>query len=126
MRRLVQTSAGWMALDLMWMTRSAGGLNVTVALFGVDGWQSAMGRWSERNDEGESLADVIEALPLPRTEAELIATQTLEEWRASGREQESKDSAPNPALLLAGTFGLAAIGAAALVAAAIWLATKLF
>ena len=120
MKRLVETSGGPIELDLTKL--KVGGLNVRVSVFGDDGWDAGRHAWSEQYSENETLSDVIEkAVGLPRDEAQRIASETLDQWKARGREDADGDG--RTMTYVVATFGLAALGLGALIALAVWLVT---
>jgi len=109
-----------MALDV---TRIAvAGVGVTVTAFDDDlGWESAQKVSNQRSSE-EPLAEVIaEVRGVSADEAERIAAQTLDQWRARGGEKADRDDGRTVIAILASTFGLAAMGALALVAVVVWM-----
>jgi hypothetical protein len=118
MKRLVETSGGQIELDLTKL--KIGGLNVRVSVFGDDGWDAARHVWSEQWSENETLADAIgKTVSLPRDEAVRIASETLDQWKARGGEEEDRDG--RGVTYVAATFGLAALGLVALIALVVWL-----
>jgi hypothetical protein len=118
MRRLVHTTEGWMDLNA---TRGFSTLTVVVTAFDVEtGWESASKFWDQRHSE-ESLASVIaEARGVPADEAQRIADETLQQWRARGGETAERASRKFIGFI-ASAVGLAIIGALALVAAVVLL-----
>jgi hypothetical protein len=119
-RRLVETSEGWVELDASRIAVS--GLCVTVTAFADDlGWESTQKVWNQRYSE-EPFAEVIaEVRGVPADEAERIAAETLDQWRARGGETADRDDGRTVIAYLASTFGLAAVGVLALVALVVWL-----
>jgi hypothetical protein len=118
MKRVVETSGGRIELDLTKL--KIGGLNVRVSVFGDDGWDAGRHAWSEQYSESETLSDVLEkSVGLPRDEAERIASETFDQWKARGGEGEDQDS--RAWAYVAATFGLAALGLVALIAVVVWL-----
>jgi hypothetical protein len=120
MQRLVETSGGRIELDLTKL--KIGRLNGRVSVFGDDGWDTARHVWSEQSSENETLADVLEkTADLSRDEAERIASETLEQWKTRGGEEEDRDG--RAVTYVGATFGLAALGTIALIVVVIWLVT---
>jgi hypothetical protein len=122
-KRLLQTSAGWIEIHVSQEIKSAGGINVGVVRFDADGWEAAEGWWNRNlEDERGSLPHVIEqTAKIPAEEASRIADEVLSEWRARGGESED----PTPVLrYLVPIFGLAAVGGVALIALVVWLVLK--
>jgi len=76
MKRLVDSSVGVIAVDFSDEQRFASLLRVD-----GDGWVVAESDWDENDYE---LAVAIEALGVPAAEAQRIAQQTEQEWRARG------------------------------------------
>jgi hypothetical protein len=85
MRRIVQTSRGWIDIDM----NPHGWHGATT--YGEDGWEQEGAVWREERgaDHGEpTLAGLLESTAtLPPDEAERIAEQVLREW------DERRDSA---------------------------------
>ncbi len=122
MRRLVETTAGRLELEVH--KPKVGGLSVGVTLFASDGWESAHDVWGENFAEGQTLAQAIEKTAgLSQEDAERIAMDTLRQWRDHGGEEPDPDETKILAYV-GGTFGLAALGLAGLVALGVWLATR--
>lgn len=60
------------------------------------------------------------------TKAGQLGDETLREWKRRGGEQEYVKDNRKVIPMVAGTFGLAALGLLAVVAVGVWLATRIF
>lgn len=120
MRRFVETSGGPLALDVTYIRLS--GVSVVATAYGEDaGWESSTKSWNERYSD-ESLAEAIaEVGGVPADEAQRVADETLEQWRARGGESADRADERTVTKYLVGTFGLAAFGACAVLALLAWL-----
>jgi hypothetical protein len=122
-KRLVQTSRGWLQLDPSHLGRF--GLGIRVTVFEDGDWSTAEESWNARwpgeyADFEEFLVDLAK---LPPDEAARISEETLRQWRERGEEDEDRIDA-REAIWFAGlTLALAGLGAVALVGAivvALW------
>jgi hypothetical protein len=122
-RRLVQTSKGWVELDATRVQVS--GLTVIVTAFEDEsGWQLESKAWNQRYGN-ETLAEaIVEVRGVDAGDAERIAQETLEQWRERGGETADRERGRTVLAYLVSTFGLAAIGAAAVVALVVWLLVR--
>jgi hypothetical protein len=102
------------------------GLNVHVVAYDHSGSEYGADAWNTKYGEGESLDEVLERVAaLPPEEARVIAADFLAELRQKKWEQELRGEERKVIPFLIGTFGLAAVGIAALVALLIWWVVKL-
>jgi hypothetical protein len=118
-KRLVQTSRGWLQLDPSHLDRFGLGIHVTV--FGDGGWSTTEETWNERwPGEYADFEEFLVALAnVPPDEAARISEETLRQWRERGGEKEDRVDA-REAIWFAGlTFALAGLGAVALVGAVV-------
>lgn len=68
MRRIVETSVGWVELDARKV--KVGGLSVTITVFDDENWETGCHTWGEDWEEGKTLADAFaETVGLPRDES---------------------------------------------------------
>ena len=116
MKRLVRTSGGWVELDLNQMPIS--GFSVRVTVFGDEEWASAEETWNAKwpVNEGSLAAFLVDMAEIPLDEASRIAEESVREWRERGGEDEERLGKWEMIAYLGTTFGLAAIGALALLA----------
>ena len=95
MKRLVQTSSGWIELDFRrspyprFLRRISGfrGYSVLITPFGRDGWSARdeIGWLSDAPKDGRPFSSFLaEVTAIPLDEAEQIAAQSLEEWERRG------------------------------------------
>ena len=125
MKRIARTSIGWVGLDARQV--KIGGLSVTINVFDDEGWEASSHTWGEDWEEGVTLGDAIaQTAGLPLEEARQLADDTLREWERRGGVEEYERDSRDVIPMLVGTFGLAAVGIAAVVAVGVWLATRVF
>jgi hypothetical protein len=124
-KRLVRTSRGWIELDLD--SIEFAGFHVRVAVFHAEGWASAEETWNAKYPmEGRSFATFLADIArIPEDEAARIAEESIREWRERGGEREDRAEKRQTIAFLATTFGLAGIGALALLALVVLLAIRL-
>ena len=121
MRRIVETSRGWIDIDLS----PHGWHGATV--YEEDGWEAGGAVWHEKHgrDAGEPTlaAFIASTAGLPPEEAERIADTVLREWDGRGQTDEVERERRQEqigARAVAGVAGLALLGLAAAVAGAVW------
>ena len=113
MKRLVHTSGEWIELDVNQI--QIAGLGVRATVFPDEGWAAAEESWNAKYSEGKSLERfVAEIAGIPEPEASEIVRESLREWRERGGEKEERGEKRKMIAMLTSTFGLAAIGALAL------------
>jgi hypothetical protein len=85
--RLIETPKGTLALRFGWMKST--GIDAMLELYGPDGWKSDRRFWMEKHDAmpGQSRATlpqvVSEWTGMPRADAEVCVTESVEQWRGS-------------------------------------------
>jgi hypothetical protein len=127
MRRIVQTSRGWIEIDM-----NPHGWH-GVSTYGEDGWEREDAVWNE--DRGEdfgdpTLAGFLESrASLPPDEAERIAEQVLREWderRDSAEVAEERRGTTIGVRAVVAVMLLAVLGLALGTGVLIWLAVSVF
>jgi hypothetical protein len=113
-KRLVHTSCGWLELDLNEIPFA--GFSVRVTVFGDRDWALAEGTWNAKwpVNHGSLAAFLSEIADIATEEAGCIAEESLREWHERGGENEDRLGKWEMIAYLGTTFGLAAIGAIAL------------
>jgi hypothetical protein len=111
--RLIQTSAGWVVLDLdenRWTGRS-----VSLTPFDPGGWERDGKLWVERygyHERGEELSAFLKAaLDIPADEAEQLAQAIEGPWREDWVERGGPAHTREIERLVAITMGVLALGA---------------
>lgn len=98
------------------------GLSVVVTAFDDEtGWESTSKNWHQSRSEGPFATVIAEVRGVPAEECERIAEETLEQWRARGGETADRGDGWKVISILGTTFGLACVGALALLGFVVWL-----
>jgi hypothetical protein len=103
------------------------GRNVHIVAYDHDGHEYGADAWSQKFTEDSSLGDVVAKVAmLPTGEAKEIASAFWEEAQEKRWEPELRREDRRVIPYLAGTFGLASVGIAALLALLLWLILRTF
>jgi hypothetical protein len=124
-KRLVRTSQGWVELDVDEI--SIAGFHVRVTVFGEGGWARAEETWNAKwpIDEKSFEMFLADIAAIPPDEAVRIAEESVREWRERGSETERRSEKRAVIAWLTTMFGLAALGAIALIAITVFLILRL-
>jgi hypothetical protein len=124
-KRLVQTSNGWVEIELTQL--GSMGMTATIAVFGDGGWARVERHWnrsmaSDWNADPRTLPELLaELASIPQEEATTIVDATVSEWRSRGGNLEDRSEKRKLFATLASVATLAVIGAVAIAAALAWL-----
>jgi hypothetical protein len=122
-KRLVRTSRGWVELDLHEI--AIAGFSARVTVFGGEEWASAEETWNAGWRDDSLAAFLSDLAGIPPDEAARIADESIRGWHERGGEDADGLGKWEMIAYLVPTFGLAAIGALALLAVIVFLFLRL-